>query len=123
MSADDLEISRQFLSALATAANTGDREPLYPYLAADVEWVTPRRELTGLDEVRQELIWLEAPENFELDFEVTETSDHGDGRIVTAVHELYRARGTGEVAHTREREIELTIRDAKVARYEMRIVG
>jgi hypothetical protein len=30
---------------------------------------------------------------------------------------------TGEVTHSRERQIELTIRDGKVARYEMRIVG
>jgi hypothetical protein len=122
MSADDLELARRFLSVLATVANTGERELLYPFLADDVEWVTPRRDLAGIDEVREELTWITAPEHFDLEFEATRMNDLG-GRIVTDVHELYRIKATGEVAHTRDRQIELTIRDGKVARYEMRIVG
>lgn len=123
MSAADVEIARQFLSALAAVANTGERELLYPFLAADVEWQTPRRDLSGIDEVHEELTWITAPENFDLDFEVTQMSDLGGGRVVTDVHELYRAKGMGEVAHTRDRRIDLTIRDGKVTRYEMQIVG
>ena len=123
MSADDLTLAGQFLSVLAAVANTGDRERLYPFLATDVEWLTPRRDLSGIDEVREELTWITAPENLDLDFEVRQMSDLGGGRVVTDVHELYRAKGTGEVAHTRDRRIELTIRDGKVSRYEMRIVG
>jgi ketosteroid isomerase-like protein len=123
VSADDLTLAVQFLSVLATVANTGDRERLYPFLATDVEWLTPRRDLSGIDEVREELTWITAPENLDLDFEVRQMSDLGGGRVVTDVHELYRAKGTGEVAHTRDRRIELTIRDGKVSRYEMRIVG
>jgi hypothetical protein len=123
VSADDLTIARQFLATLATVANTGERELLYPFLAADVEWVTPRRDLAGIDEVREELTWITAPENFDLEFEATQMTDLGDGRIVTDVRELYRVRGTGDVAHSRDRRVELTIRDAKVVRYEMRIVG
>jgi ketosteroid isomerase-like protein len=123
VSADDLKLAGQFLSVLATVANTGDRERLYPFLATDVEWLTPRRDLSGIDEVREELTWITAPENLDLDFEVRQMSDLGGGRVVTDVHELYRAKGTGEVAHTRDRRIELTIRDGKVSRYEMRIVG
>jgi hypothetical protein len=123
VSADDLEIARQFLSALATTANTGEREPLYPFLAADIVWTTPARELVGIDELRKELTWIDASESFVLEFEATQTQDLGGGRIVTDVKERYRVKGTGEVAHTRERQIELAIRDAKVARYEMRIVG
>jgi ketosteroid isomerase-like protein len=119
----DLELTERFLSVLATVANTGERELLYPFLAPDVEWVMPRRELAGIDEVRRELTWITAPENFDLEFEVTRTADLGDGRIVTDVHELYRAKGTGEVAHTRDRRIELIIRNGEVSRYEMRIVG
>jgi hypothetical protein len=119
----DLELARQFLSVLATVANTGERELLYPFLAPDVAWVMPRRELAGIDEVRRELTWITAPENFDLEFEVTRIEDLGGGRIVTDVHELYRAKGTGEVAHTRDRRIELIIRNDEVARYEMRIVG
>jgi hypothetical protein len=123
MSADDLEIARQFLSTLATVANTGERELLYPFLAHDIAWLTPRRDLAGIDEVREELTWITAPENFALEFEATRMSDLGGGRIVTDVHELYRLKSTGEVAHTRDRQIELTIQDAKIARYEMRVVG
>jgi hypothetical protein len=123
VTADDLETARQFLAALATVANTGERELLYPFLDADVEWLTPRRDLAGIDEVREELTWITAPENFDLEFEATRTTELGGGRIVTDVRELYRSKDTGEVAHTRERQIELTIRNAKVARYEMRIVG
>jgi hypothetical protein len=123
VSADDLEIAARFLAALATVANTGERELLYPFLAADVQWVTPRRDLAGIDEVREELTWITAPENFDLEFEATRMNDLGDGRIVTDVHERYRTKATGDVAHTRDRQIELTIRDAQVARYEMRIVG
>ena len=123
MSADDVEIARQFLAVLATVANTGERELLYRFLADDVEWLTPRRDLAGIDEVREELTWITAPENFDLEFEATRTNDLGDGRIVTDVHERYRTRATGELAHSRERQIALTIRDGKVARYEMRIAG
>ena len=123
MTADEVEIAREFLAVLARVANTGEREPLYPFLADDIEWLTPRRDLAGIDEVRKELTWIATPENFDLEFEATRTNDLGGGRIVTDVRELYRATTTGEVAHSRERQIELTIRDGKVARYEMRIVG
>ena len=61
--------------------------------------------------------------NFDLEFEATQVNDLGSGRIVTHIHKLYRSQDTGEVAHTRDRQIELTMRDAKVTRYEMRIVG
>jgi hypothetical protein len=123
MSADDLEAARRFLAALATVANTGERQLLYPFLAADVEWVTPQRALAGIDEVREELTWITEPENLELEFEVTDVRDLGGGRIVTDVHELYRFKRTGDVAHARERQIELTIRGGTISRYEMRIVG
>lgn len=51
MSADDLEVAREFLAALALAAQTGDRDSLYPFLASDVEWATPKRDLAGIDAV------------------------------------------------------------------------
>jgi len=123
VSADDLVIARQFFGALATVANTGQRDGLYSWLTADVEWVTPMRELHGIDEVHEQLTWITQPENFDLEFQIRELTDHGAGRIATEVHELYRQKVTGDVAHTRDRQIELTIRDGRVARYEMRIVG
>ena len=50
-------------------------------------------------------------------------TDLGEGRIVSAVHEVYRLRGTGEYAYARDRRIELTVRDRRIVRYEMHIVG
>ena len=123
MSADDLQIAKQFLGALATVANTGQRDGLYQWLTADVEWVTPMRELRGIDQVQEQLTWITEPENFDLEFQIRELTDLGAGRIATEVHELYRQKVTGNVAHSRDRQIELTIREGKVARYEMRIVG
>lgn len=123
MGADDLEIARRFRIALEAAAKSGDREALYPFLAADVEWVTPKRTLHGLDEVKEELIWGSPPENLDPEFEVGEWVELGDGRVVSDVHETYRVKATGDFAYERQRQIELTIRDGQISRYEMRIVG
>ena len=122
MSADDLERAREFLEALAVTAKTGDRDGIYPFLASDVEWVTPQRELHSVGEVREGLTWLKPGTHLELDFE-EKTIDLGDGRVVSDVHELFRMRGTGELAYARDLRIELTIREGKVARYEMRFAG
>jgi hypothetical protein len=44
MTADHLGIAKQFLAALATVANAGERELPCPFLAADVEWLTSLRD-------------------------------------------------------------------------------
>ena len=49
--------------------------------------------------------------------------EHGDGRVACEVHEVYRPKESGEVAYERDLSIELTVREGKVNRYEMRIVG
>jgi hypothetical protein len=123
LSADDLDTANNFLEALAAAAETGDRERVVPFLAASVEWVTPKRTLHGVDEILTDLTWLGPPDNLEVEFERGEMMDHGDGRIALDVHETYRMRGSGEFAYARDRRIELTIHGDTVARYEMRIVG
>jgi hypothetical protein len=123
MDADDLEIATQFRIALEAAAKSGDREALYPFLAADVEWVTAKRTLHGIDEVREELIWGSPDENFDLEFEEGEWVELDDGRFVLDVHEVYKVKATGDFAYERRRQIELTIRDSEISRYEMRIVG
>jgi ketosteroid isomerase-like protein len=122
MSAEDLELAEQFLSALANAAETGDRDALYRFLDTDVTWLTPQRDLRGIEEVRNELTWVARHDNLDVEFEQALT-DLGDGAVVTDVHETYRIKKTGDFAYTRDRRIELTIRDGKVARYEMRVVG
>jgi len=123
MGADDLEIAGRFRIALEAAAKSGDREALYPFLAADVEWVTAKRTLRGIDEVREELIWGAPDENLELEFEEGEWVELDAGRFLLDVHQVYRVKATGDFAYERRRQIELTIRDGEVSRYEMRIVG
>jgi ketosteroid isomerase-like protein len=123
MSAGDLELAKQFLDELAAAATTGDRDPLYSLLALDVEWVTPKRDVRGIDEARGALTWIRPPDNLDVEFSEPELTDLGDGRIVSDVHETYRVKGTGDYAYARARRIDLTIRDGKITRYEMRLVG
>jgi hypothetical protein len=70
MSPGDLEIAMQFGTALQGAARTGDWTAVYPLLAADVEWVTPRRTLSGIEEREHDQIWGYPPEHLDLEFEV-----------------------------------------------------
>jgi ketosteroid isomerase-like protein len=125
MSAEDLAVVREFLEALASAANTGDENRLYPLLASDVEWLTPLRSVRGLGEVRGQPSWpwIVPPARFEIDFQEHETTDLGDGRIVADFREVYRLKETGAFAYARERRIELTVRGDKISRYEMRFAG
>jgi ketosteroid isomerase-like protein len=123
MRAEDVEVSGAFLAALEEAAESGNREAVYPLLAEDVEWVTPKRTLRGIDEIREELTWGSPPEKLDLEFQAGEWVDLDDRGVACDVHEIYRWKETGEVSYERDRRLELTIRDGKISRYEMRIVG
>jgi ketosteroid isomerase-like protein len=123
MSERDLDLARQFLDALAVATMTGDAEAIYPLLAPDVEWLTPQRDLRSLGEVRERLSMLAPREHLELEFGEPELTDLGSGRIVTEVHEIYRMKATGEFAYTRDHRIDLTVREGKIVRYELRFSG
>jgi hypothetical protein len=123
MSAEELEIAREFLDALAAASKTGRHEGIYPLLASDVRWLTPKRELVGIDEVNDQLSWVRPPDHLDVEFDEPRIADLGGGRIVSEVHETYRVSETGDYAYARDRRIELTIRDGKVAQYEMQVVG
>lgn len=123
MSDRDLETANRFLAALATAAESGDRERVVPFLNAEIEWVTPKRTLRGIEEILTDLTWLGPPDNLTVEFEQGAPTDLGDGRIILDVHEVYRVSSSGDFAYARDRRIELTIRDNAVARYEMRVVG
>jgi hypothetical protein len=119
----DLQVAKEFLETLAAAAKTGEREALYPFLAPDVAWLTPQTDLHGIDEVRDRLTWLTPKHRLEIEFEEIGLTDLGEGRVASDVHEIYSMREDGEFAYARDRRIELTIREGKIARYEMRIVG
>ena len=119
---DDLEVARTFLAALAEAAKTGDFDGVHPLLAPDVHWLTPLRNLHGIGEVRKELAWFSPREQVEVEFD-QELADLGGGRFVSDIHETYRSERSGEVLFASDRRIELTIRDGKIARYEMHVAG
>jgi ketosteroid isomerase-like protein len=119
----DLQIAKEFLETLAAAAKTGEREALYPFLAPDVAWLTPQTDLHGIDEVRDRLTWLTPKHRLEIEFEEIGLTDLGEDRVASDVHEIYSMREDGEFAYARDRRIELTIREGKITRYEMRIVG
>ena len=123
MSTDTAEIATAFLAALEVAAKTGDRDPVYPFLAPDAEWVTPQRSLFGLDAIRAELTWGNPPDKLDLAFERGELVLLGEGRVAMDVGQVYTLKATGEFAYRRVRRVELTVRDGKVSRYEMRSVG
>ena len=123
MSSDASEIATDFLTALEAAAKTGERDPVYPFLAPDVEWVTPQRALVGVDAIRRELTWGNPPDKLDLEFERGDLVHLGEGRVACDVRQVYTLKSTGELAYTRMRRVELTVRDGKVSRYEMRSVG
>jgi len=123
MQADELALATRFRLALEHAAKTGDWTLVYPCLAADVEWITPKRTLTGIDAVKHDLSWGSPPEHLDLEFQVGDWVDLGEGHFALDVHETYRMKGSGDVAYLRERRIDITIRDAMISRYEMKIVG
>jgi ketosteroid isomerase-like protein len=123
MAAEHVEVAERFRIVAEAAVQTGDLGRVYPLLDSDVEWVTPQRTLQGIDEVKQQLTWASVSETFDFEFSGEDWVDHGDGSLACRVHEVYRLKDTGEVAYQRDRVVELTIRDGKISRYEMRIVG
>ncbi len=123
MADEDMELAERFRVALETAVRTGDRDAVYALLAPDVEWVTPQRTLHGIDDMRTNWTWGSSPDSFEYAFEEADWTDHGDGRLVCEVRQVYRLKESGDFAYERNRRVQLTIRNGKVSRYEMRIVG
>jgi len=120
MSPGDLEIAQHFGTALEGAARTGDWTAVYPLLAADIEWVTPRRTLSGIAELEHDRIWGYPPEHLDLEFEVGDWADLGGGRAAIDVRQIYRMKGSGDFAYQRDLHIEVLIRGGKISRYEIR---
>jgi hypothetical protein len=123
MAAQDVEIATRFLNAVGAALKTGDREPVFPLVTQDVEWVTPERTFHGIDDAREHLIWGFPPDHLEVELQVGEVVDLGEGRVRSEIVQVYRWKQTGEFAHERHRRIDLTITGGRISRYEMRIVG
>ena len=123
MGSEDVEAAQTFLTAVGEAVKSGEREPVYPLLSDDVEWVTPERTFHGVDDVRENLNWGFPPEHLDVAFEIGELVDLGEGRVRSEIRQIYLWKETGDFAHERRRRIVLTLDDGKVRRYEMHVVG
>jgi ketosteroid isomerase-like protein len=121
--AEDLEVAARFRAALETAVRTGDHEAVLELVAPDVEWVTPQRTLSGVDELRTWRLWGSSAEAFDFEFAEGDWVDHGDGRLECEVKQVYRVKETGDLAYERVRRVEVTVQDGRISRYELRFTG
>jgi ketosteroid isomerase-like protein len=121
MSAEDVETVRRF----RTAVSQGDRDAAADLLVPDVEWRVLRGEtLRGGDAVWRYYTRLRssAAEHLDAEFERSELEGHGDGRVSTVSHQVWRWKETGAVAYERRVLIEYTVRDGRIARYEATVL-
>jgi ketosteroid isomerase-like protein len=107
-----------------------EREAVEDVLSQDVEWVVPQgggvTTLHGIDAV---LDWYAgggaAPddrpdaETFDVAEERGELEDFGEGRVGSLNRLTYTQKETGEVAEVRSARLVYTVRDGKIARYEL----
>jgi ketosteroid isomerase-like protein len=111
-----------------------EREAVGDVLAEDVEWVVPQgggvTTLRGIDAV---LDWyqdggaadegapedLRGAESVDVTEERGELQDFGEGRVGSLNRLVYTQRETGEVADVRSARLVYTVRDGKIARYEL----
>jgi hypothetical protein len=123
MLAPDLDTAQQFQSAVGVALRTGDFGPVVALLAPDVECVMPQHSLLGVDAITEELSRARPAESLDVEFENGDWKGLGNGRYSCEIRLLYRSKVTGELSYSRDRSFELTIRDGKVSRFEMRFAG
>jgi ketosteroid isomerase-like protein len=119
----DLEAAKRFRAALEKAVRTGNRDAVLELVAPDVEWITPQRTLRGIDELKTWRVWGSSAQTFDFEFSEGEWLDLGDGRVVCDLRQVYRMKKSGDFAYERERQVEVTIRDGKISRYELRFKG
>ena len=123
MPAEDLATAHQFQSAAEEALRTGDFEPVVALLAPDVECVTPVHSRHGVEAFTEELSRANPAESLYVELEGDDWKALGDGRFSCELRAHYRSRATDEVSYSRDRSFELTIRDGKISRFEMRFAG
>ncbi|MGZ4333152.1 MAG: hypothetical protein ACXVRV_06145 [Gaiellaceae bacterium] len=120
MPTPDLDTARQFLSATEAALRTEDFGPVVALLAPDVECVTPVHSRRGDEALTEELSRARPAESIDVELEGGDWKALGDGRYSCQARVLFRSKLTGELSYSRDRSFELTIRDGKVIRCEMR---
>ena len=103
--------ARQFLDAVVAH----DFEAAEVLLDPDVETVTPRGTLRGIQACQQVLQKASGDEQFELEQAEPEFEEI-DGDVIARTHEIARWRETGDVAYERDFELRLTLKDDRVVR-------
>lgn len=117
MTAEDINVGEQLLEAV----ERDDREGVYALFADDIEYVTDRRTLRGIDEIREKLSWGGPKENLDVELEAGEWVDHGHGHFARDFHQVMRWKESGEIADQVRGRLDLRIRGGKIARYERRV--
>jgi len=103
--------ARQFVEAVAAH----DFEAAEELLDPDVETVTPRGTLRGIEACRQVLQKASGDEQFAM--EQAEPKFEGiGGDVIARTHETARWRETGEVAYERDFALRLTLADERIVR-------
>ena len=103
--------ARQFLDAVVAH----DFEAAGELLDPDVETVTPRGTLRGVQACRQVLQKASGDEQFEMEQAEPEFEEI-DGDVIARTHEIARWRETGKVAFERDFGMHLTLKDDRVVR-------
>lgn len=117
MATDDLELARRLHEAMDVGLDA-----VCALLCDDAEYVTDRRTLRGLAEIRERLGERsgESLENLDREFSVGEW-ERGDGAVVCRSRVVLRWKETGEVATATDVYEAVTVRDGKILRYERRV--
>jgi ketosteroid isomerase-like protein len=103
--------ARQFIEAVAAHDLEAAKELLDP----DVETVTPRGTLRGVEACRQVLQKASGDEQFAMEQASPEFEDV-DGDVIARTREIARWRETGEVAYEREFAVRLTLANERIIR-------
>ena len=117
MTEGDLELARQLGDAMEVGLDA-----VCALLCDDAEYVTDRRTLRGLAEIREKLGERsgETLENLDREFSSGEW-ERSDGVVVCRSRVVLRWKETGEVATASDVYETVTVRDGKISRYERRV--
>ena len=107
----DLAPARRFVEALVAH----DFEALEALLDPEVETVTPRGSVRGVDACRNVLQKAGGDEQFAME-QASPQFEEVDGDVIARTREIARWRETGEVAYERDFAVRLTLDDERIVR-------
>ena len=103
--------AREFIEAVLAR----DLDAAEKFLDPDVETVTPRGSVHGIDACRQVLQKASGDEQFEVEQKEPELEEAG-GDVIARTREIARWRETGDVAYERDFAVRLTFEDERVVK-------